>query len=547
MYKAIDLYSGIGGWTLGLKMAGIKVLASYEWWPDANNTHNKNFGKDIPETNIRELKLGDLPSPNDVDIVVGSPPCTQFSFSNKGGKGDIEDGLKDVQKFLQIVRHLKPIYWAMENVPRVSGILDRELSEGGQLEEFKDLVKVNEVINIAEFGLPQRRKRMIAGDFPKELLYSYKEKTSELTLGDIVKALKGDPVLDPIFGIELPMAEVTDLEKEEALSIEEERMNRESKTFHPVYNKMQFPDPLDRSSRTVTAVCTRVSRESIVIFDEGKFRRLTVRERGVLQSFPISMQYYGSSYAAKIKMIGNAIPPVMTYFIAQSMMETSLKSLKLPNEASYKHPIPSVLPKNVKVETKSKKFPVKRKFRAAIPHLRFGSGMRFELANSFKDDQADWKVAFYYGSSKNIKNVEMTEVLLQNQLDWFKGKQKVRVLKTLMNLKKYFQSVDSSELQMVWTKRTKGVGPFQLVDKIGETVSKILEEIEQFPLKEIEKFVLVALNYDVDILNERKKLNGAKKIVSNSKALWSGFLVGGWFNQIFENEVVVTFSGKATV
>ncbi len=81
---AIDLYSGVGGWSLGLKMAGFRVLRSYEWWNDAVETHRKNFphqGKQ--ETiNIRDMALkSSLPAPKDVDIVVGSPPCTQFSFT----------------------------------------------------------------------------------------------------------------------------------------------------------------------------------------------------------------------------------------------------------------------------------------------------------------------------------------------------------------------------------------------------------------------------------------------------------------------------------
>ncbi|HHH20054.1 MAG TPA: DNA methyltransferase, partial [Campylobacterales bacterium] len=80
--KAIDLYSGIGGWTLGFELAGIDIVASYEWWSKANRTHNKNTQKKAVEMDIRKLNVEDLPQ--GVDIVVGSPPCTQFSFANRG-------------------------------------------------------------------------------------------------------------------------------------------------------------------------------------------------------------------------------------------------------------------------------------------------------------------------------------------------------------------------------------------------------------------------------------------------------------------------------
>src|SRR5688572_1627650 len=99
--RAIDLYSGIGGWTLGMKLAGIENLASFEWWNEANFTHNTNFNTNHEERDIRKLNVKkDLNFNKNIDFVVGSPPCTQFSLSNRGGNGDIEDGLIDIRKFL---------------------------------------------------------------------------------------------------------------------------------------------------------------------------------------------------------------------------------------------------------------------------------------------------------------------------------------------------------------------------------------------------------------------------------------------------------------
>src|SRR3954447_18921121 len=89
--KAIDLYSGIGGWSLGLEMAGVRVVSAYDVWEQANLTYERNLGLAPRAVNLRELPLSLLP--DDVDIVVGSPPCTRFSFSNRGGNGDIADGL----------------------------------------------------------------------------------------------------------------------------------------------------------------------------------------------------------------------------------------------------------------------------------------------------------------------------------------------------------------------------------------------------------------------------------------------------------------------
>ena len=308
-FRAIDLFSGIGGWSLGLRMAGIEVINSYEWWNKANSTNFKNNQHNATEIDIRQLKLEDLPK--DIDIVVGSPPCTQFSFANRGGSGDIADGLKDIAKFLSVVDYIRPKFWAMENIPRVANIIENELREGGKLQQFAHLKPTIKTIDMSCWGLPQRRKRCIVGNFDFALLNDYKEKTVSRTLGDVITSLSKAIVNDPIYAVDLSRDKLIDHVAEEFLSPEEERMNREMKAYHPVYNDMSFPDPLDRTARTITATCTRVSRESVVIASpesKGRFRRLTVRERGCIQGFPITYQFFGDSYAQKLKMIGRGCP-----------------------------------------------------------------------------------------------------------------------------------------------------------------------------------------------------------------------------------------------
>jgi DNA (cytosine-5)-methyltransferase 1 len=188
-FKAIDLYSGIGGWSLGFEIAGIAITDSYEWWEPANNTHQLNLGVNAHQIDIRELSLSDLPKK--IDFVIGSPPCTQFSYSNRGGSGDVSDGLEDIKKFLSVVRHTKPKFWAMENVPRVAKILKEELLDGGELADYANVINpaMIHVYDFSEFGLPQKRKRCIAGNFNSELLESYKSKLSKRTLGDVINAL----------------------------------------------------------------------------------------------------------------------------------------------------------------------------------------------------------------------------------------------------------------------------------------------------------------------------------------------------------------------
>jgi hypothetical protein len=160
--KAIDLYSGVGGWSLGLTLAGIDVVASYEWWAPANATNGANNRHQTHELDIRSLELERLPA--NIDIVVGSPPCTQFSFSNRGGKGDMEDGLKDVEKFLEVVAHIRPKSWAMENVPRVAKILQTAFEPGAIFARFRQLDPTILVVDMSG-ELLRRASNGVAQDF----------------------------------------------------------------------------------------------------------------------------------------------------------------------------------------------------------------------------------------------------------------------------------------------------------------------------------------------------------------------------------------------
>ena len=239
-------------------------------------------------------------------------------------------------------------------------------------------------------------------------------------------------------------------------------MNRDAKTFHRIYNRMSFPDDTQRRARTVTATCTRVSRESIIVNDgSGGYRRLTVRERGCLQSFPAAYQFVGGAHSNRVKMIGNAVPPLLTYNIGMAFRQVSpdlvVVAQRLPDFAT---PVKSAVPPSP-VRT----FGEKRRFAAAVPGLRFGSGVRFELVNSLSVDGVEWAVNFVFGTSKDIRTIEMDDTLLTLL-------QGVRGLKGWSNaigrqVRAQLTPFEQIDIQAVWTGRASGPSPFELVDQIA--------------------------------------------------------------------------------
>lgn len=521
MPSAVDLYSGVGGWSLGLRMAGVDVVSSYEWWDKANETNLRNNGHRTESLDIRQMSPSSVPK---VDLIVGSPPCTHFSLANRGGKGNIYEGLKDVEKFLEIVDAIKPRFWAMENVPRLASIMERELCQGGVLHRFAGLNPRIMVLDSSEWGVPQRRQRCIAGNFDFDLLFSYRDLLPNRTLGDVISSLSSDLVRDPTYGKSVSI--LFDHEPEDVLSSEEERINREMKTFHPVYNNMSFPDDPRRPARTVTATCTRVSRESIVVETEKGFRRLTVRERACLQSFPVDYQFYGESHSQKLKMVGNAVPPLLSFYIAHAMLGTAPADLPEPSVAVGVFSPPSELPVRTRPDKPGCSYSAERRFRSAIPHLRFKSGVRFELGNSFSKKGAEWRIRFFFGGSKKIGEVILDDSLLKD-IEKVKGaKSKIfKAKKTCEKVSEIISNTSASNLQHAWTHCEGGcVHPHSLVDAVGDAVGSLIAEDAPGLSSEVVRGVMKSMGNPP----------GWEKVVRNAPAVFAGLLVGCMVNVMLE-------------
>lgn len=530
--RAIDLYAGIGGWSLGLRLAGVEVVASYEWWQPAVDTHNGNHAGELKPTDVRLLKLEDLPS--NIDLVVGSPPCTEFSYSNRGGGGDLDEGLKDLVRFLEVVEYLKPKFWALENVPRVAQVLERGMKDATHpLYRFRNLGMQIEIIDFSEYGTPQSRRRCIAGNIPFGLVKAYQPRLPRRTLGDVVNAIAAqDDIVDPVWGCTLPAAKVADRENEVALNAEELRMNSEAKTYHPVYNNMAFPDVMDLPARTVTATCTRVSRESIVIGNDASgFRRLSIRERASLQGFPITYQFYARSFPEKAKMVGNAIPPTFTYLVACAAQGVSADDLVPFAEAGLSLRQPDAPAPVTPPTTEGRVYPAARSFRAAIPGLRFKSGMRFELANGRGREQ-DWQIRFFFGPSIDIREIALDGDLLREL-------RKSPLVRTLMmalgvefaNVDRVLQASSPDALQAAWSHRAEGLGPYQVADLLGELAGRVHERL----LSAATDDQHAVIGYVMEAAAEGEKgdnIPGSKKLTTHALSILSGFLVGAWFNTL---------------
>ena len=188
--RAIDLFAGPGGLSLGLKSAGFELIAAVEYDKDAGNTYEHNIGahtkiKDLtkfkPEKLEKELiKSEKWAEGDDLDLIAGGPPCPGFSLigrskmygtaklENKKLKKEVHRFIahpknKLFREFVNYVKHFTPKYFIMENV---QGMTSYELDNEPIVEVIKRSFGENynvdsEVLDASEFGVPQQRKRII--------------------------------------------------------------------------------------------------------------------------------------------------------------------------------------------------------------------------------------------------------------------------------------------------------------------------------------------------------------------------------------------------
>ena len=435
-----DLFSGAGGFTEGFHQAGYEVLASLDNWSPAADTHLRNFPQtEMFHADILEFNPSELPK---VDVLVGSPPCTNFSYANKGGHGDIDVGMRLVLRFLRFVHDLKPRYWAMENVPRLAQSLPPRvpLRRLGLREDgFLD-IPVRKVLNSADYGAPQKRLRLFSGRFPVPepthhgpgALDAFEGGLPWVVVQDVLDLLP-DPlkrsdapkeVTDPNYGFKLPVERLSDHFMDTVLTDEECRINRKAKVDHSWYGRMSFPDPTNRPARTVMATQTGVSRETLVLEWKGEggtvYRRPTIRECATFQTFPITYQFWGRTAETRYRLVGNAVPPVLAAALARAIAtKVGVKIPASPIVSTYSSDVPPpVAIARRRDGFNVRRFPVTRKFRDHIPGSR-AHGFRVDLdnvgetagsglGNQGRDRPRHfrvWAARLFVGSGKHLSHV----------------------------------------------------------------------------------------------------------------------------------------------
>lgn len=198
MYRAIDLFAGIGGIRLGFEQAfqdNIETLFVSEWDEKATETYKANFGNEIEiNGDITKIKEEDIP---EHDILLAGFPCQAFSMAGQ------RKGFNDTRGTLffdvaRIIKYHKPKVVFCENVKnllnhdrgRTFKVIKNVLEELGYIVYYK-------VLNSKNFGVPQNRERIYIVAFRKDInhgFFNFPEETdSTKTIRDIMEDKEVSP------------------------------------------------------------------------------------------------------------------------------------------------------------------------------------------------------------------------------------------------------------------------------------------------------------------------------------------------------------------
>ena len=352
--NVIDLFCGCGGFSKGFDEAGYNVRFCIDVWKDATVTYQHNFpnttvlNEDITKINGQDiLRVANMDA-DEVDVIIGGPPCQGFSLS---GKRMIDDERNKLYKsYVQIVSELKPKVFVMENVPGLIRLFKGQVGEQ-VIEDFSGIGYnvQNKILSADNYGVPQQRKRVffvgVRNDLvEKGMKYSYPvafmgagTDMPAWTTKDAISDLDFVPD-DRVLGEDIPyqipaqndyqifMRQGSRSVLNHSVTLHNERTKQIIAMVPDGGNYKDLPEEL-WSTRKVHIAWTRMdSKKPCFTIDTGhnhhfhyKENRVpTVRESARIQSFPDSFEFIGIK-TSQLKQVGNAVPPLLAKAVGESI------------------------------------------------------------------------------------------------------------------------------------------------------------------------------------------------------------------------------------
>ncbi len=326
VFTAVDLFSGCGGLTAGLRRGGFHVLGAIEVDGLAAETYTKNhpavrvWNRDIRKVTVSEFARSLGLKPRQLDLLAACPPCQAFSrLKTLNRSRRVRDPRqKDLLiELLRFVRALRPRAVMIENVPGMA----RDARWRRFVSVLLQLGYAHQrrVLDAADYGVAQRRRRLLLLACRKGNIPFARPSPKPSTVREVIGALppagrSGDRLHDiPEKRSEEVRALIRSVPKNggsrSAIPAREQLdCHKRCDGFRDVYGRMAW----DEVAPTITGGCVNPSKGRFL--HPTRNRAITLREAALLQGF--RRRYYISLKEGKYRaaeMIGNALPPPFIY------------------------------------------------------------------------------------------------------------------------------------------------------------------------------------------------------------------------------------------
>lgn len=505
--RVADFFCGGGGFSEGFRQAGFEIVFAVDKWEPAVKTYKGNKpGVNVIQDDV--IRIANLPDDEfealvpDSEVIIGSPPCQSFSHSNKSGNADKSIGIRLIEAYLKIIARKKfkqgsvLKYWVLENVPAVKKHIKEEYTAADFGLDGDFVLRPHDgasgKYNAKYFGAPTNRERYLCGEFPR--LAETKNDKDVTTLKQVLDSL-GDPLRTDnglITDINYPTLaleaqQVTDQHYIYELAEFECKTAIRLKQDKGYMGKMSFPENLDKPARTVMATMTASAREAMILnYGENRYRLPTVREVACMMSFPIDYWFYGDSKGVKHTLVGNAVPPKLSYAVAVAIAKA--ENLEIPSEyipIKHEHDfeqLPFLNLNGTKYEIRKEQSKRKTaKFKYHIPYLIINA-YRVELTNyrsDFENEEFLWNAEIHYSQGKN-----KAKVYTPNLTMWaIPSQYKDAVYEFIAQTKKVIPDMNTFQSVFCMTseerKRQKYYGPYELLEGVKAFIETAFTPEEQ--------------------------------------------------------------------
>lgn len=355
--KVIDLFAGCGGLSLGFFQSGYEIIKAVEFDAMIASTYIKNHKKTkMIIDDINNIDMSNEFSDGDADIILGGPPCQGFSMAGaRIRNGFIDDPRNYLFKnYFNIVKMVKPKIFIMENVKGITTMKNGEIFdeiqrsfENSELLDGFTYTIYHKLVRAIDFGIPQKRERIIIIGILNEIIdFDHLwQKTKNVITEKHPFYFDKVTVYDAISNLPLPTDDgiinntSSKTNYQEYLKCSNGNLSNHIKSNH---SKIA----IDRMAKVNCGENFTVLNEKINSVHSGSYgrlhwheqsptittrfdtpaggrfihpeqnRTLTPREAARIQSFPDSYIFYGGKTSI-CKQIGNAVPPKISYFLAE--------------------------------------------------------------------------------------------------------------------------------------------------------------------------------------------------------------------------------------